>query len=283
MPTTTLAPIADTYVHEYVPSEVRGSWWEIDINGSSPSIIPLFRFTLPSGTFTAARLYLTFQNDAHNALCTVYAQASGTWSEATATWSNRPTLSGVSVGTFTPASTPDPFQQYTITLDHADLQPYAGGDLTLYIISAKTGTPVGQMLAREHGTAAVRPVLEIDTSVGGGAASAIYSLTITHDVSTSTIASRTYEIDATASTGDATLTQTAGTTVSKTESPADVFTFDDPGGTDTLTFTLTATDGTDVDTKNISIVRGGGATSTVRPLVLRHVIGADLGNVANWR
>lgn len=108
---------------------------------------------------------------------------------------------------------------------------------------------------------------------------ATYNLTITHITDSAGIADRTYEIDATGSTGAVTLTQTGGTTVTDTESPTGVFTFPDPGGTDTLGFNLTAagTGGGADDTAAISIPRGSAARSAVLTFQ-----GGTVTDIANW-
>jgi hypothetical protein len=104
-----------------------------------------------------------------------------------------------------------------------------------------------------------------------------YELTTNHTPDTTTFSSWT--LDTTSSVGTTTLTQTSGTSVGTiTESPADVYTFSNPGGTDDLVFTLTATNGgTSADT-TITLSR---ATGTERPYRWTFQ-GGDATVMGNW-
>lgn len=99
----------------------------------------------------------------------------------------------------------------------------------------------------------------IGPSGSAGAAVATYDLTITHTTDSAAVGDRTYEVDATGSTGTVSLTQDSGTSVGTiTESPTGVFTFADPGGSDNLVFDLEADDSGDLDNLAITITRAAG-------------------------
>lgn len=107
---------------------------------------------------------------------------------------------------------------------------------------------------------------------------ATYDLTVTYATDSYAAADATYEIDATSSVGTVTLTQTGGSTVSITESPTGVFTFDDPGTGGALSFDLDAEGSTSTDTETITIQRGASG----RPAVLVLKPGGTATDINDW-
>lgn len=112
---------------------------------------------------------------------------------------------------------------------------------------------------------------------------ATYGLTITHTTDTSGIGNRTYEVDATGSTGTVTLSQNSNgaPTVTPTESPTGVFTWADPGTSLSVPFsydlTAAGTGGGTDDTVTIDIPRGG----ATQPAVLTFT-GGTVTDISNW-
>lgn len=149
-----------------------------------------------------------------------------------------------------------------------------GSDSTAYVafqeLSASGAT--GNRLFPVSGTSTAASGQSLLAAINSSTGPVTYDLTITHDTDSADIADRTYEIDATGSSGTVTLTQTSGTTVSDTESPTGVFTFADPGGSDDLVFDLDNTS----NTLEITIRRG-----IFRPATLTFK-GGTVTDVANW-
>lgn len=115
---------------------------------------------------------------------------------------------------------------------------------------------VGHTSAQTH-TAAIDEIGWSDTTWLGAAAapaSVDYELSAIYTANTTNIGS--WVLDASGSIGTVTLTQTDGTTASKTESPTKVFTITNPAGVDSLEFDLEADQGSgDVVTVPITILR----------------------------
>lgn len=158
---------------------------------------------------------------------------------------------------------------------------YSGGDIDRVNIGMGTAQTagIGSNLLMDNLTVddATEPLLP--TGVNGVAS---YDLTITHAADSDAVADRTYQIDATGSTGTVSLAWDGASRGTITESPTGVFTFSDPNDGDTaLALILTAAGsggGTD-DTASISIARGG--ASIERPLVYTFQ-GGDYTDPANW-
>lgn len=91
---------------------------------------------------------------------------------------------------------------------------------------------------------------------------ATYDLTAVYATDTTTPITG-WVLDATGSTGTVSLTQTAGTTASVTESPTGVFTITNPSGTDALTFDLDAAG----DTTDTAVVSIGRSATAERPAI----------------
>lgn len=113
---------------------------------------------------------------------------------------------------------------------------------------------------------------------GASPAAVAYDLTANHTHNTATLVSWT--IDATASVGTLTLSQTAGTTASVTESPTGVFTVTNPSGVDSLVFDLEADQGGgDLDTVEVTILR----SSVLERPAMWVFQGGTASNIANWK
>lgn len=111
-------------------------------------------------------------------------------------------------------------------------------------------------------------------------AEALFTMSTSYVANSTASVDATYVIDATASTGDVSMTQTSGTTATPVESPADTFTIDDPGGTDNLTYNLIAdAGGGDTDTVVVTITRA--SPTEVNPLH-RVYLSGNAALTSNW-
>lgn len=97
-----------------------------------------------------------------------------------------------------------------------------------------------------------------------GAGNVDYDIVGNYTANTATLASWT--LDCRTSTGTVTVSQTSGTTASKTESPTGLWTITNPSGTDDLVFHVEADDNGSVDTANFTLTRGAAGT-TERPAI----------------
>lgn len=101
--TTTLAPVADTYVNASAPTTRYGTASQLIVDGS-PVTQTFVRFDLTgvSGTVQAARLRLhvvNISNGGSPAGGTVATTSNVTWPETTTTWNSRPTINGAALAT----------------------------------------------------------------------------------------------------------------------------------------------------------------------------------------
>lgn len=197
------------------------------------------------------------------------------WS--TLTHNNRPTTVDAVLGTFTPSTLG---AEYNITLDAAEVRNWVGGNLIIEVYHGN-GTDSSTFRSLEYTTEAERPMLTLTYETTGTPGAATYGLTITHTTDLATVASRTYEIDATGSTGTTSLAWDGASRGTITESPTGTYTFTDPDdGATALALTLTAagTGGQSDDTVGIVIARGG----TAQPSALTCYDGAGNQVITNW-
>jgi hypothetical protein len=136
---TQLTPVADTYVNQWASTTVHGTHQQLAVRGY-PGHESYLRFELPAapaGTvLKGAALRLTTattpSGDATGTPREVV-PVTGTWSEATTTWADRPTLDSQVLGTLTGADAAG--SAYTVVLDTAELAAALGGDLDLGMVS----------------------------------------------------------------------------------------------------------------------------------------------------
>ncbi len=164
-PTTVSVDVgADTYTASSAPSTNYGTSASLAAY-SSPVITSILRFTIPatpSGhTLTGAtlRLSTTTISSAGSTNAANIRTATDTWNETTTVYTNRPTVSGPTIGTLPGGTSPN--TRYAITIDPT---PLTEGSITLAI--ENTGTDSLWLWSRQSPTAPTRPVLDL-TYTGG--------------------------------------------------------------------------------------------------------------------
>ena len=160
-----LSPAADTMVAENNPGGLYGSNNQLSTRGpgSGSEAQAYARFDLsglPSGSqIVSASLQMTTSNDptASSTGATVVKLLSAPWSEATTTWTNRPTSFGPTLGTLTSAPTLN--KGYAVDLDAAQLHVDGSGQLSVALVGLSTDNL--RINAREGTTVSGRPILKL--------------------------------------------------------------------------------------------------------------------------
>jgi hypothetical protein len=156
---TTLTPTADSYANAGAPAARFGTGSSLATQGS-PAATSYLRFTLPKApagkTLQKATLRVRTTNlvSAGSATAKTVKLAGNGWTEAGLAWSNRPAVSGATLGSLTG---PKPNTAYTTTLSAAALKPVLGQQATV----ALTGTGADGLWfwSRNHAAASYRPQL----------------------------------------------------------------------------------------------------------------------------
>lgn len=175
---------ADTYVHSLNTTSNYGSAWTMQCLGS-PQVVPMMKFTLPSGTPTAATLTLWTDSDASTGTYDVRIISDVSWNESTVTWaSGKPTFNGPSIGQVTPSAT---VTEYEITLNTATLTSYMGSQVTIYLDGSSTNGC--KFRSTENGTSAHHPVM--DVTVSDAIPAAPQAITASSSIPTPTITTNT--------------------------------------------------------------------------------------------
>ncbi|HCA88226.1 MAG TPA: hypothetical protein DEQ61_23855 [Streptomyces sp.] len=153
-------PSADTYVNGSAAAANYGADQQLAVRGSSPYLSYL-RFPLPAAPSgqvlksAALRVRVTSDSTAASADDTRVVPVTGAWTEAGATYANRPELSGTVLGTLSGLTTLD--STYTTALDLGGVAGSLGGDLDLALTA--DGTDSLRLDAREAAGTAGDPQL----------------------------------------------------------------------------------------------------------------------------
>jgi hypothetical protein len=155
----TLAPAADSYAHEWVPTGNFGTSASLSVYGA-PNIVSYLRFALPA---TPAGSRLTSAQLRVHTNSSSYAGTTGSvdvrladdsWSESTLTWTNRP-ATGALLGNLASATTPD--TAYAAQLDPVALGAGAGRPTTVAL--STTSSDDLWLWSNDHPDSALRPSL----------------------------------------------------------------------------------------------------------------------------
>ncbi|WEK13379.1 MAG: DNRLRE domain-containing protein [Candidatus Microbacterium phytovorans] len=170
-PVTVTADVqADTMVAQGAANTVYGASNQISARGGSTGQIESYlRFAIPAApagtTLTGATLRVTTSTDS-TANSTGTHQVSiltGSWSEATTTWNNRPTTGfGSSIGQLTGATALN--TTYTVTLDASALASLAGSDVSFALRT--TSTDNVRLVSKEGTGTTRRPALILEFTPG---------------------------------------------------------------------------------------------------------------------
>lgn len=136
--TTTLTPVADTWVGSDATSTTHGSETALYSVTGTPTKVTYLKFDLTgvTGTLTSAGLTVTTTTGTSSGSPSaqdVYSVADTSWAEAAMTYATAPPL-GAKLVSIPGGSTPN--KAYTATLPASALQPAVGGQLTLAIKGA---------------------------------------------------------------------------------------------------------------------------------------------------
>lgn len=253
---TDISPSQDAYTSQGVPDTNYSTNSYLQASIASPNELRAFMtFPIPSGTYTAASLRLRVGSGTNDESADTFrVEECGSFTASTMTWNTgMPSVNSNVLYSGAPFTTAD--TEVNLTLTTTEINTAAGGDLNVCLYAP---SPSDRLLvwSQDHAAPGYRPLLTLTA----GTDNATYTLTTT------------YEVDATASTGTTSLTQTAGTTVGTiTESPTGVFTFDDPGGSDSLVFDLDAGS----DTEVVTITR-------TRPPSILTYLGGTVTDLDSW-
>ncbi|MFD1715609.1 DNRLRE domain-containing protein [Amnibacterium flavum] len=157
----TLSPSQDTMAAQVNPNNPYGATNQLSSRGGSSAIESYLDFALPATpagtTLTKATLQLRSSSDATatSTEAQVVRSLTGSWSEATTTWTNRPTGVGAELGRFN--SVPALNTNYTADLNPAGLA--TSGTVSLALTG--TGTDNARFWSKEQTNAAFRPVLTL--------------------------------------------------------------------------------------------------------------------------
>lgn len=160
--TVTLTPTEDTFVASNAATTNYGTGTQLSSRGT-PELQTYLRYALPSlpsgATLTGATLRVRTSGDATAGSTDSFAVGvlSGSWSEASTTWTNRPSGVGSSIGSLSGATAVN--STYTATLDAAQLQSLMGASTSLAMTS--TGSDNVRFWSREYATANYRPTLTL--------------------------------------------------------------------------------------------------------------------------
>ena len=161
----TINPIADAFGNAGAATATSGTATSLASRGTVGATAYL-RFGIPSApvgqTLTGAVLNIRTNTTASAGSLdsqTVQVAANG-WDESTLNWTNRPALTGPTLGAITTAVASD--TQYSTSLNAAGLQPLVGAQGTIAISSA--GTDILWFWSKEHAAASYRPQLELTYS-----------------------------------------------------------------------------------------------------------------------
>jgi hypothetical protein len=136
--TTTLTPVADTWVGSDATSTTHGSETALYSVTGTPTKVTYLKFDLTgvTGTLTSAGLTVTTTTGTSSGSPSaqdVYSVADTSWAEAAMTYATAPPL-GAKLVSIPGGSAPN--TAYTVTLPGSALQPAVGGQLTLAIKGA---------------------------------------------------------------------------------------------------------------------------------------------------
>jgi hypothetical protein len=163
--TVTLPAVADTMVAENNSAFNYGTNNQLSSRapGSGTELQAYLRYDLSGiptdATLVSASLQLTTSNDPTAGTTGTHRVKllTGTWSEGSTVWTNRPTGLGATLGELT--SAPDQNTAYTTTLDVAGLQRDSSDNVSLALVGASSDNL--RINSREAGTTAARPSLTI--------------------------------------------------------------------------------------------------------------------------
>jgi Concanavalin A-like lectin/glucanases superfamily len=152
---------ADALVAENNAAKAYGTVnYLVSRGGTGASNISYLAFDVPAApagkTLTGATLRVRTSTDSAAGSADSFALrlVSGSWNEATVTWTTRPTVLGSTVGTLTGAGGLNTF--YDVTLDAAALNALAGSNVTVAMVGSGTDNV---RLWSSEAAAASRPVL----------------------------------------------------------------------------------------------------------------------------
>ncbi|WP_344258431.1 LamG-like jellyroll fold domain-containing protein [Streptomyces sodiiphilus] len=158
---TQVAPVADTYVNQAAAGTVHGTHQQLAVRGTS-RYESYLRFEVPQappGTVlksAALRVRLTSDSYAGSTDDHHVVPVTGSWSEATTSWNNRPAVdAGQVLGTLSGADTPG--SMHTVPLDTAAVASAPNGEIDLALISE--GTTSLWLWSREASQSSYAPQL----------------------------------------------------------------------------------------------------------------------------
>jgi hypothetical protein len=159
--TTTVTPTADSYANAGAPARKFGAGSSLAAQGS-PAATSYLRFTLPKApagkTLQKVTLRVRTTNiaSAGSATAKTVKLAGNGWTEAGLGWSNRPAMTGATLGSLTG---PKPNTAYSSTLSATAFRPVLGKQVTVAV--AGTGADGLWFWSRNHAAGAYRPQLAL--------------------------------------------------------------------------------------------------------------------------